>query len=244
MTRGNVLAARPKAMVLVLMSVFLLGAVACESRTPQDDPTTGGEGSGSTQQVSSPSGGVGVAGQEIIGTLDPKFDAAYQITLEVPDGYGNHGGFAWLKSGLVETGVSVWVVDRVYADGCMADESRLERAPDGSVDGLATLLASQDGFRVSAPEDVAVDGFPGTYMERMLPHKTDPGNCFAAMFQVWISRGNGNRYLQHAGQRDLLWIVDVDGVPLVIDAPLDAEASEQDRAEVLGMVESIQIESR
>ena len=226
------------------MGALLFGAVACQSSTAQDGPAGGGEGSGSVQQSPSPSDGVEDAAREVISTLDPDFDASHQITLEVPDGYGNHGGFAWLKSGLLETGVSVWVVDRVYAAGCRADESRLERAPQGSIDGLAALLASQDGFRVSTPEDVTVDGFSGTYMERTLPPKTDPGQCFAAMFQVWISRGNGNRYLQHTGQRDLLWIVDVDGTPLVIDAPLDAEASEQDRTELLRIVDSIQIDQR
>jgi hypothetical protein len=46
------------------------------------------------------------------------------------------------------------------------------------------------------------------------------------------------------GQRDLLWIVDVDGVPLVIDAALGAEASAQDRAELIQIAESVRIDPR
>jgi hypothetical protein len=201
------------------------------------------EAPASTTEIASPSEGVAVPERTVLKTLDPEFDASHEITLEVPEGYTNQG-FAFLKSGLDETGVSVWVVDRVYADGCESDVSRLERSPDGSIDGLTALLASQNGFRVSEPADVTVDGFSGTYMERTLPASIDPSHCYTSSFQVWLTRDNGNRYLRHAGQRDLLWILDVEGAPLVIDAPLDAEASGQDRAEVLRMVESLQINAR
>src|SRR5262245_51427581 len=216
---------RRRSGVSFLIGTLLFASAACES----------------SQTSQLPNGSAG-AQRDVISTLDPDFDAAHRITLEVPEGYGNHGGWAFLKSGLVETGVSVWVVDRVYAEGCRADGSRLERSPDGSIDGLASLLESQDGFRVSTPTDVTVDGFTGTYMERTLPDRIDPIACFSARFQVWVTRGNGNRYLQHPGQRDLLWVLDVDGAPLVIDAPLDADASAQDRAEVLRMVDSIRID--
>ena len=221
--------------VLILVSMALLGATACDGDEPAD--TTAAATTGSDEQTSS------TDERDIISTFDRSFDAAHRITLEIPDGYGNHG-FAYLKSGLVETGVSVWVVDRVYADGCRADGSRIERSPDGTVEGLVALLADQRGFRVTTPTDVTVDGFSGTYMERTLPRKTDPIDCFASRFQVWRSRGNGNRYLGHRGQQDLLWILDVDGAPLVIDAPLGSDASEQDRAEVLEIVDSIQIDPR
>jgi hypothetical protein len=43
-------------------------------------------------------------------------------------------------------------------------------------------------------------------------------------------------------QQDLLWVLDVDGFPLVVDASLDADASAQDRAEILEMVDSIRME--
>jgi hypothetical protein len=46
------------------------------------------------------------------------------------------------------------------------------------------------------------------------------------------------------GQHDLMWIVDVDGVPLVIDAPLATRASAQVRAELLRMVQSVRIDPR
>lgn len=53
----------------------------------------------------------------------------------------------------------------------------------------------------------------------------------------------GQRYLV-AGELQQLWFLDVDGVPLVIDASLDPGTSARDRAELIQMVESIQIDPR
>ena len=50
--------------------------------------------------------------------------------------------------------------------------------------------------------------------------------------------------MPRAGQLGLLWVLDVEGVPLVIEAALDAGTSAQVRAELLQMVESIQIDPR
>ncbi|HWL91589.1 MAG TPA: hypothetical protein VNP90_09530, partial [Actinomycetota bacterium] len=60
-------------------------------------------------------------------------------------------------------------------------------------------------------------------------------------FRVYRSPEFGERLLK-SGERQLLWIVDVDGVPLVIDATLDPVTSAEVRAELLQMVESIEIE--
>jgi hypothetical protein len=81
-------------------------------------------------------------------------------------------------------------------------------------------------------------------MERTVPARTNLGRCDQAQFRVWLDTGGGERYLGGPRQVDLLWIVDVDGVPLVIDASLAAGATAQGRAELLEMVESIQIDPR
>jgi len=183
-------------------------------------------------------------GRYILSTLAPHFDDAYRVSIEVPPGYRNVGDFAVLQGGLVESGVSAWVVASVYEDGCEGANSLVDRWAGGSTDGLVDLLVNQAGFRSTAPTDVVVDGFAGTYMERTLSARTVPDDCVTHRFMVWRTRGNGKRWLAHAGQHDLLWILDVDGAPLVIDAAVDADASAQDRAEVIRMVDSIQIDPR
>jgi len=62
--------------------------------------------------------------------------------------------------------------------------------------------------------------------------------------QAWALTGDGSNgiWLNNPGQHDLLWILEIDGLPLVIDAFLAADASAKDRPELLQMVESIQID--
>ncbi len=78
------------------------------------------------------------------------------------------------------------------------------------------------------------------------PARADLSGCDEFQFRVYLDgRGpnGGQRYLV-AGELQQLWILDVDGVPLVIDASLDPGTSARDRAELIQMVESIQIDPR
>ena len=100
-------------------------------------------------------------------------------------------------------------------------------------------LSGQAGFQVSTPGDVTLSGFSGTYMERTWLQGGADG-CDVA--RAWRSTGGDLRYLAHAGQTDLLWVLDVDGYALVIDGPISEDATAQDRAEVIDMVGSIRIE--
>lgn len=90
-----------------------------------------------------------------------------------------------------------------------------------------------------------MSGFAGMYMELSVPAQTKLDRCSAGRMQAWALTGDGSSgiWLNNAGQHDLLWILDVDGVPLIIDAELGASASVQDRAELEQIVESIQINS-
>jgi hypothetical protein len=58
-------------------------------------------------------------------------------------------------------------------------------------------------------------------------------------FVSWLGNGEGERYQQFAGQLDMLWVLDVDGQRLVIDATYLPETPDALRAELMGIVESI-----
>lgn len=107
-----------------------------------------------------------------------------------------------------------------------------------------TALANQKGLRVSAPTGVTIDGFAGTYMERTMPARMSLSDCDGVQFRVWADALGGVRFLGSPGQVDLLWILDIEGTPLVIDVALDAKATARDRAELLQMVKSIRIDPR
>ena len=78
-------------------------------------------------------------------------------------------------------------------------------------------------------------------MEMTVPAGIDVADCDHGEFRTWAAPEGGTRFLE-AGQRDLLWIVDVDGNRLVIDAALGPQTTEQDRADRIQMVSSIQID--
>ena len=181
-------------------------------------------------------------GRYVFSSSDPALDASHLITIDVVDGYSSFDRVAVLTDG---GSVSTLAVSAVWADPCQWEGSLLDRSAIASTDGVVTALASQAGLRVSTPTAVTVDGFDATYMERRVPARIDTDTCDwgdnGGEFRVYRSPEFGARILQ-SGQRQLLWIVDVDGVPLVIDATHNPGASAEVRAEQLQMVESIQIE--
>jgi hypothetical protein len=79
-------------------------------------------------------------------------------------------------------------------------------------------------------------------MELTVPAGIDLADCNGGEFRTWVHTMGGAMDLE-PGQRDLLWIVDVDGSRLVIDAALGPDTTQQDRADRIQMVESIRIES-
>lgn len=177
-------------------------------------------------------------------TRYPAQDYSPLVTIDVPEGYEGFEGFAVLKPAPSQTGLSVWAIGEVYADACKWKGTQLPPPTVGSANDLAAALASQEGLRVSTPTDATIDGFAGTYMERTEPAGTETLRCDEGVFRVWLDARGGERDLGGPGQLDLLWILDVDGVPLVIDVSLDAGTSAQVRAELVQMVESIRIDPR
>jgi hypothetical protein len=196
----------------------------------------------SAQSIPSLTEGALEPGTYVFATLDPDFDALYQITIDVPDGFEAPNEGTVLKLGRVsQQGVSAWVIGDVYADPCKWITTRIDPPPVSSVDALVAALASQRGVRASTPTDVTLSGFDGTYMERTVPAGMNLDECNGAQFRLWLATDEGQRYVE-PGQHDLLWIVDVDGVPVLFDAALGEGTTAQDRAELIQIIESIRID--
>jgi len=180
-------------------------------------------------------------GTYVVSTLDPGFDASHRITITVPDGYESFGGFAVLTAEGTQTGVSAWVVGNVYDDPCHRGATPLDPTVVPPVGRLVAALANQRGVDVSTPTDITVDGYTGRYLERTVPAGTKLTDCDGNEFRPWLGTDGGARYIL-PGQIDLLWIVDVDGIPLVIDAAIRSPRWAHVRAELLQVVESIGID--
>ena len=236
-----------KLSALVVAAAIALLAVVVVIRAGGEGTGTqpGGQPTGTTEIPPLPWGALEPGRYAVSITSYPAaLDYSPLVTIDVPEGYEGLGRWAVLKPGTNQTGLSVWAIGQVYADACKWSGTQLPPPTVGSANDLAAALASQEGLRVSTPTDATVDGFAGTYMERTVPAGSKTFRCDEGVFRVWLDTEGGNRWLGGAGQLDLLWILDVDGVPLVVDVSLGAEASAQDRAELVQMVESIRIDPR
>ncbi len=167
-----------------------------------------------------------------------------RVTFSVPAGWTGHvgGPYAVFLDGANGGGsVAFSIFDKVYADPCHADKGLLQPSPGPSAADLATALSKMGGVTATAPVDVTLGGYSGKQVTLTAPAS------FAACtltkdgaFRVWeLPLGATNDMI--TGERDRVWILDVDGTRLVIDAPEDVGQSGQAKAEVQAILDSIQI---
>jgi hypothetical protein len=198
--------------------------------------SSGDDTQASVNGVATPSGASDIHTFTVLG--DRAFDGAHLITMKLLDGYEGDDVVFGSDDG---QGISTWAVGNVFADPCHSNGTLLDPPIGSSVDDLVAGLASQKGHPSTAPTDVEVDGYAGKYMEMTVPAAIDVADCDHGEFRTWADPHGCCRYLE-SGQRDMLWIIDVDGDRLVIDAALGPQTTRQDRADRTEMVESIQIE--
>jgi hypothetical protein len=164
-----------------------------------------------------------------------------KIEITVPEGWFNYQGASVGKGNELPQKVFVffWDVAKVYSTPCKwKGKPMVDPGPD--VDGLAAALAAQPLRNASAPNDVELAGYHGKYLELSVPSDIDFGDCDEGVFESWTANGWGSdRYQQSPGQVDRIWVLDVDGERLLVDASYLPEANSGDRAELESVVHSI-----
>lgn len=174
-------------------------------------------------------------------------------TVEVTNGWSTTDGHFVTKDGPgVVIGFSVWDVVQVPTDPCHWKEHLVKVGP--TVDDLVRALVAQSTRHATAPTDVTLAGQAGKYVEWSVPAdmvvtgNSDFTGCDEwpdnghRDFVSWLSSGEGERFQQVAGQVDQLWVLDVSGQRLVVDATHSPNASAADQAELADMVASIHFE--
>ena len=237
--------AQKRAAVYALVALLLVAGVAIGISTlGSDDVQPAGSGSNpppapspSAEPTALPSGIV-EPGTYVMSGVDPDFDAAYRITITVPSGYEGYEGWAVLKA---NTGLSFGVVYNVFADPCHWSGALIHPRVGPRVADLVAALEDQPGRHATTPTDVTLDGYAGKQMEITAPD--DFAGCDLGRFQSWtFGPGESDTRYHEPGEHDLLWIVNVDGVRLVLDVAYTPGASAQERAELLQIVESARID--
>lgn len=162
------------------------------------------------------------------------------VTITVPDGWGNVQGYGVGDISASPT-VVVWPSDAevasVYADPCRWQEGYVDPPVGPTVEDLATALASQPERGEATPIDVVIDGYEGKMLELSVPDDISLAECDGGEFRSWLGRWH-----QAPGQIDRLYILDVGGQRLVIDAHFLPGTADADLAEQQAVVDSIQLE--
>ena len=158
-----------------------------------------------------------------------------RIAIKLPAGWFNYNGWAVNDGGPL--GLAFWDVAKVYSTGCRWQGKPLID-PGRTVDGLARTLALRPLRHATRPRSAVLGGFHGMYLRWSVPSKIDFSRCGQGYFESWTGRGwSTDRWQQ--GQVDRLWIVDINGKRLVVDANYMPSATLKQRAELDRIVHSI-----
>jgi len=163
-----------------------------------------------------------------------------RIGITLPKGWFNYDGWGMNTGGespsLI---VSFWDVDKVYPTPCRWQGKPMVN-PGPGVDALASALSRQPLRNASVPRDVMLGGARGKYLRWSVPANIDFAGCNQGYFESWTAKGwASDRYQQAPGQVDKLWILNVDGVRLVVDAAYMAWATKADRERLARVMHSI-----
>ena len=222
----------------LLLSVAFLVLVGCGDADPEPVTT----GSSASTPASSADPDTTTIDGVVMGVLDyPAF------TFEVPITWSANGAFVTKGS----QGVSVWDVGEVPRDPCHWSSTMSDPGP--TVDDLVGALTTQRYRHATEPTEVTLSGYQGRFLELSVPDDwvvtgdadfkgcdVEPSNGHRD-FVSWWGNGEGERYLLVAGQVEMVWILDVDGQRLVIDATYPPDTADADRAELMSVVDSLRV---
>ena len=103
-----------------------------------------------------------------------------------------------------------------------------------TVDGFVTALVDHPELDVTSPVDVTLGGFSGQYLELRAPANI-PSGCGYFVWEPGI-------YAQGPNALWRIWVLDVDGVRVVVRADSFPGTTPQVQAQLQAIVDSIQIE--
>ena len=164
-----------------------------------------------------------------------------KIAVTLPSGWQGYQGFAVTKDrGLTGVmGLSFWDVDQVYGTPCTW-KSKGMVDPGTTIGGLAAALSRQPLRNATAPTNFVLAGALGKYVRLSVPRHIDFAHCDKGYFESWTGLGWArDRWEQGPGQVDRVWILNVLGQRLVVDANYLPSATRADRAELDRVVHSI-----
>ena len=181
-------------------------------------------------------------------------DDSIRVTLTVPDGWAGVEGWVLVPSvesysppggGALLFMRGGWLYTVSSSVGDPDRTTRPDRTiPTGTtVDEFVTALVEHPDLDVTSPVDVTLGGYSGKHLELRAPANTttdelgpDPSGC--NYYFVW----EPGIYAQGPNALWRIWVLDVDGVRVVVRADSFPGTTPQVQAQLQAIVDSIQIE--
>jgi hypothetical protein len=158
-----------------------------------------------------------------------------RVTVTVPDGWSGLETTIWLAENKPPDGAGL-----LFGRGAwlLSDPCQNGRDPDipvgPTVADFVDAVAKHPILDTTTPVDVTLAGYSGRYFDLQVP--ADISKCDA--YRPW----EPGIYAQGPSHRWHQWVLDVDGVRVVVQSFDYAGTSAQDRAELQAIVDSIKIE--
>jgi hypothetical protein len=237
--------------VRLLASLFVTIALCagCSSGadtppSPSPSPTVMPTASPSASPSATPAVTRPLGGQVVGAASSDRTHPSYSV--QAPAGWSSNGGFVSRNPPSV-MGLSVWDAIQVPTDPCRWSSTMTTPGP--TVDDLVKALVAQRTRNASAPAEATLAGHTGVYLEWSVPpDMVDGENCDKwpdngyRDFVSFLGIGGSERYEQLANQIDRLWVLDVNGHRLVVDATYSADATDAQKTELGQVAESLRFD--
>jgi hypothetical protein len=155
------------------------------------------------------------------------------VTVTLPPGWEAEGSLVSRSTEEAGTAmsVSVWLVQSVYRDPCRWRGALLEVGPTAGE--LADALAAQPTRR-ARQSVVKLGELTAHWITMRVPGDADLASCDEGEFRSWESRAHDG-----PGQIDEVYVIDVGGTRVVVDAAYFPDASSEEIAEIHRIVGSM-----
>lgn len=171
--------------------------------------------------------------------------ADVQVTSPRPEGWTLTANFA-SKAGSEPNGIgfSAWTSTAPHADPCHWQDEIMDPSTPPTVEEIVATLVGQPGRDPRPPVEATLGGWPATRLELVTPPALDIATCDLGRYKAWtdLADPNGGNWNHENGQLDVVYVVDVDGVTVVIDSWYGENTSLQDLGELETLFEAMVID--
>jgi hypothetical protein len=227
---------------LVLFGVALCLAACATASSPSTEPTPEPTMASASASTLVPA----LADQDPLDAGRYTVDAGpgFNVTVDVPSGWSANGGWVVIgpQGNDEPDGMAIRFYSgtlNLYNNPASTADGQLEPPVGPTVDDLVQAIVAHPAWTASEPTAVAIDGNSGQLVQVTIPSDAE----FTAddQFMLFVDSDGGQVWGWAPGQTFDLYIVDVDGQRLVIDAfhfPGTAEDDLEAQREVVDSVEA------